>query len=68
MSRVPGWLWLVWVAEGVLLEGVAIGTRTSGDTLTETILRTFPGIVVLVAVTWIGVHFGRRVLENWRRK
>jgi hypothetical protein len=66
--RIPGWVWLIWAALGLLLEGIAIGTAARGDTLTETTLATFPGIlgslVILGFFGWLGVHFGRRVLKR----
>ena len=64
--KIPGWLWLVWVSIGVLVEGIAIGTAERGDTLTETIMATLPWWVVLVVVGWVTWHFGVRALAARR--
>lgn len=61
--KVPGWIWLIWGSVGVLLEGIAIGTRERGDTLTETLIATLPWFLVLLAAIWVTWHFGIRV---WR--
>jgi hypothetical protein len=62
--KVPGWLWLVWVSVGLLLEGIAIRTKERGDTLTEVTLATLPWFVVLLAAIWVTWHFGVRVFRR----
>lgn len=55
--KVPAKLWLVWAAVGLFLEGVALGNGLGGDTLTETILLTFPGWIIYGLLGWLLWHF-----------
>lgn len=63
---VPAWLWLLWVLMGLTLELIAVFNKKPDDTLTQTILHHTPGIAVLLAVTWVFLHFTSRVFRNWR--
>jgi hypothetical protein len=55
---IKGWIWLLWVIVGLILEGVAlVNGRRNGDTLTETIRRTLPPWLVFMGIGWLGWHF-----------
>ena len=58
------WLWLIWALVGLGLEVVSILTISSGDTLTEVILLSFPAWVVWLGLGWLTIHFGRRLLKR----
>lgn len=63
--RIPPILWAIYVAAGLVLEGLAIVTDESGDTLTETTVRyaagTIGAVLVLSSLGWAFVHFARRL-------
>jgi len=61
----PRAFWWLWIAAGVALEGWALLTRESGDTLTETLVATVPAWVVLGFLAWATKHFAERYDDEW---
>lgn len=64
--HVPRWLWGLWLLMFCALEGVAVFDSTPNDTLTQTTIHAVPGVGILLFLGWLGAHFGRRVIENYR--
>lgn len=59
-------LWGLWVLMFIALEAYAVFDNHPNDTLTQTVLHTVPGPLVLLFVSWLALHFGRRVLKGRR--
>lgn len=58
MPEVPRWVWALWAAAFVVLEGMALlNGPHNGDTLTENILLVLPGWVIYAALGWLLWHF-----------
>lgn len=62
------WLWIAWIASGVVLELYAICDRADGDTLSESVwsMLSIPGWGKFIAwmltafLLWLAAHFASR--------
>ena len=70
--RIPGWAWLAWFLVCfvwfAVMEGIALWNGKPNDTLTATISRNLPQVVLLLGLIGFFGWFLRHMIRAYRDK
>jgi len=71
LGRMPWWRFLFWNAAGGIIWATAVGLvafyggKAAADAIQRYGLFAAAGVVVLLVLAWVGVHFGKSRLEKY---